>query len=50
MRRYRQSVFGSTIVVIVLAVMLFAWYLTLESKTIWPENANGHPEQHSSQH
>ena len=37
MRRHRKAnAFGSAIVVIVLAGMLFAWYLTLAAKNEWP--------------
>ena len=36
-RRHRKiHAFGSALVVIVLAVMLFVWYLTLATKNEWP--------------
>lgn len=36
LRPPKQSAFASAMVVIILAVMLFAWYLTLESGKVWP--------------
>jgi hypothetical protein len=32
----RQPRAATTFIVIILAVMLFAWYLTLESGVVWP--------------
>jgi hypothetical protein len=36
LRPPKQSAAASAFIVIILAVLLFAWYLTLESGTIWP--------------
>jgi hypothetical protein len=46
----KQPAAASAFIVIVLAAMLFAWYLTLESKEVWPEQGHGGTEQHSSEH
>ena len=42
MRLHRKiHAFGSALVVIVIAVMLFAWYLTLATKNEWPSGQQG---------